>query len=38
MNNSKLIKYEYYLNSSILFFKSNFEKRIKFLKKKKILI
>jgi len=34
MNNSKLIKYEYYLNSSILFFKTNFEKRIKFLKKK----
>ena len=34
MNNSKLLKYEYYLNSSILFFKTNFEKRIKFLKKK----
>ncbi len=37
MNNSKLLKYEYYLNSSILFFKSNFEKRIKFLKKKNFL-
>ncbi len=28
---------EYYLSSSILFFKSNFEKRIKFLKKKNFL-
>ena len=37
MNNSKLLKYEYYLNSSILFFKSNFEKRIKFLNKKNFL-
>ena len=37
MNNSKPLKYEYYLNSSILFFKSNFEKRIKFLKKKNFL-
>ena len=28
---------EYYLSSSILFFKSNFEKRIKFLNKKNFL-
>ncbi len=34
MNNNKLTKKEYYLNSSILFFKTNFEKRLKFLKKK----
>ena len=37
MNNLKHLKYEYYLNSSILFFKTNFEKRIKFLKKKNFL-
>ncbi len=37
MDNSKLHKYEYYLNSSISFFKSNFEKRINFLKKKNFL-
>ena len=37
MNNSKFLKYEYYLNSSISFFKSNFKKRLKFLKKKKFL-
>jgi hypothetical protein len=34
MSNSKFLKYEYYLNSSILFFKSNFEKRIRFMNKK----
>jgi len=34
MNGSNFIKYEYYLNSSVSFFKSNFEKRLKFLKKK----
>ena len=34
MNNKNFSKYEYYLESSILFFKSNFEKRIEFLKKK----
>ena len=32
-----LIKFDYYLNSSVLFFKSNFEKRIKFLQKKNFL-
>ena len=37
MSNSKFLKYEYYLNSSILFFKSNFEKRIQFLNKKNFL-
>ena len=37
MNISNFIKYEYYLNSSISFFKSNFEKRLKFLKKKTFL-
>ena len=34
MSNSKFLRYEYYLNSSILFFKSNFEKRIRFMNKK----
>ena len=37
MNNSKHIKDEYYLDSSILFFRTNFEKRINFLKKKNFL-
>lgn len=37
MNISNFINYEYYLNSSISFFKSNFEKRLKFLKKKTFL-
>ena len=37
MNNSKPPENEYYLNSSILFFKANFEKRINFLKKKNFL-
>ena len=37
MSNSKYLKYEYYLNSSTIFFKSNFEKRINFLKKKNFL-
>ena len=37
MNSSKFLKYEYYLNSSISFFKSNFEKRLRFLKKKNFL-
>ena len=37
MNNKNFSKYEYYLESSILFFKSNFEKRIEFLKKKNFL-
>ena len=34
MNISKLLKNDYYLNSSISFFKSNFEKRLKFIQKK----
>ena len=37
MNNSKLLKKDYYLNSSISFFKSNFEKRLEFIKKKNFL-
>ena len=37
MNNSEPQKHEYYLNSSISFFKKNFEKRINFLKKKNFL-
>ena len=37
MNNSKHLKDEYYLDSSILFFRTNFEKRINFLKKKNFL-
>ena len=37
MSNSKFLKYEYYLDSSITFFRSNFEKRIKFLNKKNFL-
>ena len=37
MSSSKFLKYEYYLNSSITYFKSNFEKRAKFLNKKKFL-
>ncbi len=34
MNNNELSKKEYYLNSSILFFKTHFEKRLKFLNRK----
>ena len=34
MDNKKISKKDYYLNSSILFFRTNFEKRLKFLKKK----
>ena len=30
---SKIVKNEYYLKSSLSFFKSKYEKRIKFLKK-----
>ncbi len=37
MNISKLLKSDYYLNSSTSFFKSNFEKRLKFIQKKKFL-
>ncbi len=37
MNNSEPPNHEYYLNSSISFFKKNFEKRINFLKKKNFL-
>ena len=37
MNISKLLKYDYYLNSSITYFKSNFENRVKFIKNKKFL-
>ena len=37
MDISKLFKNDYYLNSSINFFKSNFEKRLKFLEKKNFL-
>ena len=34
MDNLKFLKENYYLNSSISYFKSNFEKRIKFIKQK----
>ena len=34
MNIEKLLKNDYYLNSSVSFFKSNFEKRLNFLQKK----
>ena len=34
MNNNEISKKEYYLNSSILFFKTHYEKRLKFLKRK----
>ena len=34
MDNLKFLKKNYYLNSSISYFKSNFEKRIKFIKQK----
>ena len=34
MNITKLLKNDYYLNSSISFFRLNFEKRLKFIKKK----
>ena len=37
MNISILIKNNYYLNSSISFFKENFEKRLKFIQKKRFL-
>ena len=37
MNNSKFLKFNYYLETSILFFTSNFEKRKKFLSKKSFL-
>lgn len=37
MKNSKFLKYDYYLDTSILFFKSNFQKRLQFLKKKNFL-
>ena len=37
MKISELSKNNYYLNSSISFFKNNFEKRIKFINKKKFL-
>jgi len=37
MNISKILKSDYYLNSSTSFFKSNFEKRLKFIQKKKFL-
>ena len=37
MNNKEFSNSEYYLSSSVSFFKSNFEKRIKFLKKKNFL-
>ena len=37
MNTSKILKDNYYLSSSISFFKSNFENRLKFLKKKNFL-
>ena len=37
MNISKLLKNEYYLKSSISFFKTNFEKRLKFVQKKNFL-
>ena len=34
MSTLKFLKDKYYLNSSIIYFKSNFEKRLKFIKKK----
>ena len=37
MNIEKLLKNDYYLNSSVSFFKSNFEKRLNFLRKKNFL-
>ena len=37
MNIAKLLKNDYYLSSSISYFKINFEKRLKFLQKKKFL-
>ena len=37
MNISRFLRYNYYLNSSITYFKSNFENRVKFIKKKKFL-
>ena len=37
MDFSKFFRNDYYLNSSISFFKSNFEKRLKFLEKKNFL-
>ena len=37
MNISKLLKNDYYLNSSVSFFKDNFEKRLKFIQNKKFL-
>ena len=37
MSGSKFLRYEYYLNSSISFFKFNYEKRLKFLNKKNFL-
>ncbi|MBD1148561.1 glycosyltransferase family 2 protein [Pelagibacterales bacterium SAG-MED30] len=37
MNIGKLLKNDYYLNSSVSFFKSNFEKRLNFLQKKNFL-
>ena len=37
MNKSNLLNDSYYLNSSISFFKLNFEKRLKFLKNKNFL-
>ena len=37
MSGSKFIRYEYYLNSSISFFKLNYERRLKFLNKKNFL-
>ena len=37
MNISKFLKYDYYLNPSLSYFKSNFENRVKFIRKKKFL-
>ena len=37
MSGSKFLRYEYYLNSSISFFKLNYERRLKFLNKKNFL-
>ena len=37
MNISIHLKKNYYLNSSISFFKENFEKRLKFIQKKRFL-
>ena len=37
MNIVKLLKNDYYLNSSISYFKSNFDKRLKFIQKKNFL-